>query len=178
MVGPCSQKHGPVVFTVLKMRFVWMFCTRLKPFKFMAGPRSPTSPVTTQLISRRMRKRFTKIFKDNGLNITIEANLTQTDFLDVTLDLTQNKHFPYRKPINDYFFINRQSNHPFSILKQLPHMIQARLSNLSSDEGKFTSAKFSYEEALKKWFQQFTLFLFSIQFSYTEAKKIQKYNLV
>ena len=34
--------------------------------------------------------------------------------------------------------------------KQLPQMIQARLSNLSSDEGKFTSAKFSYEEALKK----------------------------
>ena len=29
-------------------------------------------------------------------------------------------------------------------------MIQARLSNVSSDEGKFTSAKFSYEEALKK----------------------------
>ena len=97
-----------------------------------------------------MRKRITKIFKDNGLNITIEANLTQTDFLDVTLDLTQNKHFPYRKPNSDLLYINRQSNHPPSILKQLPQMIQARLSNLSIDEGKFTSAKFSYEEALKQ----------------------------
>ena len=35
--------------------FVWMLCTRLKPFKFMAGPRSPTSPVTAQLISRRWK---------------------------------------------------------------------------------------------------------------------------
>ena len=81
--------------------------------------------------------------------ITIEANLTQTDFLDVTLDLTRCKHFPYRILNSDLIYINRQSNHPPSILKQLPQMIQARLSNLSSDEGKFTSAKFSYE-ALKK----------------------------
>ena len=56
--------------------------------------------------TERMRKRITKIFKDNGLNITIEANLTQTDFLDVTLDLTQNKHFPYRKPNSDLLYIN------------------------------------------------------------------------
>ena len=39
--------------TVLKILFVWIICSHLKPFKFMAGPRSPTSPVTTQLISRR-----------------------------------------------------------------------------------------------------------------------------
>ena len=35
--------------------FVWMLCSHLKPFKFMAGPRSPTSPVTAQLILRRWR---------------------------------------------------------------------------------------------------------------------------
>ena len=55
MAGPCSPKHGPVPFTVLSKLFVWMFCSRLNTFKFMAGPRSPTSPVTAQLSSRRWR---------------------------------------------------------------------------------------------------------------------------
>ena len=32
-----------------------MLCSHLKPFKFVAGPCSPTSPVTFQLISRRWR---------------------------------------------------------------------------------------------------------------------------
>ena len=32
-----------------------MLCSRLKTSKFLAGPRSPTSPVTAQLISRRER---------------------------------------------------------------------------------------------------------------------------
>ena len=51
--GPFLFQHGPVLFTVLKILFVWIICSHLKPFMFMAGPRSPTSPVTTQLISRR-----------------------------------------------------------------------------------------------------------------------------
>ena len=55
MAGLCSPKHGPAPFTMLKNFFVWMVCTRFKPFKFMAGPRSQTSLVTAQLISRRER---------------------------------------------------------------------------------------------------------------------------
>ena len=55
MAGPCSSKHGPVPFTVLRNLSVWMFCSRLNTFKFMAGPRSPTSPVTAQLSFRRWR---------------------------------------------------------------------------------------------------------------------------
>ena len=52
MPGDCSPKHGPVPFTVLKNFFVQMLCNHLKPFKFMAAPRSPISPVTAQLNSR------------------------------------------------------------------------------------------------------------------------------
>ena len=51
--GPFIFQHGPVLFTVLKILFVWIICSHLKPFMFMAGPCSPTSPVATQLISRR-----------------------------------------------------------------------------------------------------------------------------
>ena len=64
MAGLCSPKHGPVFFTVLKNFFVWMFCSNLKPFKFMAGPRSPTSPVTAQLFSRRWRILFFRCYAD------------------------------------------------------------------------------------------------------------------
>ena len=55
MAGPCSPKHGPVPFRVLSDFFVYMFCSRLNTFKLMAGPRSPTSPVTAQLSSRRWK---------------------------------------------------------------------------------------------------------------------------
>ena len=51
----CSRKHGPVFFMVLINFFVEMLFSHLKTFKFMAGPRSPTSPVTVQLISRRWK---------------------------------------------------------------------------------------------------------------------------
>ena len=53
--GPCSPKHSPKSFTVLKNHFLWMLCGYLNTFKFMAGPRSPISPVTAQLISRLRR---------------------------------------------------------------------------------------------------------------------------
>ena len=53
LAGSCFPKHGPNLFTVLQNLFDWLLCSHLKTFKLMAGPRSPTSPVTAQLISRR-----------------------------------------------------------------------------------------------------------------------------
>ena len=50
MPGDWSFKHGPVSFTLLKNFFRLDVMQPFKPFKFMAGPRSPTSPVTAQLI--------------------------------------------------------------------------------------------------------------------------------
>ena len=55
IAGPCSPKHGPVLFTVLKNRFVWMLCSNLKTLKLMFRPRCPVLPVTAQLISRRWK---------------------------------------------------------------------------------------------------------------------------
>ena len=57
-VGSCASKHDPVLITVLKNFFVWMLCSHLKTFKFMAGLRSPTSPITAQLIPRRWKRFF------------------------------------------------------------------------------------------------------------------------
>ena len=49
------HKHGPFFFTVLMKFFVLMLCSHLKTFKLIAGPRSPTSPATAQLIPRRSK---------------------------------------------------------------------------------------------------------------------------
>ena len=71
----------------------------------------------------RIRKRITDLLKQEGLSITIETNLSATDFLDVTFDLAANKYFPYRKPNDKPLYINANSNHPPSIIKELPKMI-------------------------------------------------------
>ena len=49
------RQTRPSFFTVLKNFFVWMLCSHVKTFKFMAGPHFPTYPVTAQLISRRWK---------------------------------------------------------------------------------------------------------------------------
>ena len=97
----------------------------------------------------RTSKNIIKAFKEIELNITAETNLFQTDFLDVTFNLKSNKFFPYRKPNDHPLYINNQSNHPPSIKKQLPDMINDRISKLSHNQDSFNQASPLYTEALK-----------------------------
>ena len=43
----------------------------------------------------RLRKDVSKLFKDNGLKITVEANLKSTSFLDITFDLNSSSFGPF-----------------------------------------------------------------------------------
>ena len=95
------------------------------------------------------RKNIIKAFKEIELNITAKTNLFQTDFLDVTFNLKSNKFFPYRKPNDHPLYINNQSNHPPSIRKQLPDMINDRISKLSHNQDSFNQASPLYTKALK-----------------------------
>ena len=94
------------------------------------------------------RTSICKIFRENGLKITIEANTTTVNFLDVTLDLRSGKHSPYNKPGNTPLYVHKKSNHPPSILENIPATINKRLSEISSDEDCFISAKPIYQDAL------------------------------
>ena len=96
-----------------------------------------------------MRKDIIAIFHNEGLKITSDTNFTTTDFLDVTLDLCTGKYYPYRKPNDRPLYVNANSNHPPTILKQLPTMVNTRLSLLSINEDEFDKAKPLYENALK-----------------------------
>ena len=98
----------------------------------------------------KIKKKICKIFKENRLNITVECNLTITDILDVTFDLKSGTYYPYRKQNNEIFYIHNQSNHPPSIIKQIPSMISKRISDISCDSDHFNKASPDYNTALKK----------------------------
>ena len=97
----------------------------------------------------KLKKDIISILKDEGLSITIDTNLKETDFLDVSFNITSKIYRPYRKPGNDPLYINAKSNHPKSILKSIPDMINKRLNETSCNEQQFDNAKGQYEAALK-----------------------------
>ena len=68
----------------------------------------------------KIKKELCKIFRDNDLKITVEGNKTKVNFLDVTLDLRSGKYWPYTKEGNIPLYVHRKSNHPPSILKNIP----------------------------------------------------------
>ena len=98
----------------------------------------------------KIKKGICKVFRDNNLKITVEANTTKVNFLDVTLDLRSEKFYPYMKEGNIPLYVHKESNHPPSILKNIPKSINKRLSEISSDKESFDSAKGVYQEALNK----------------------------
>lgn len=55
------------------------------------------------------------------------------NYLDVTLILTTGKYYPLRKPDNNPLYINTKSNHPASIIRQIPASISTWISSLSCD---------------------------------------------
>ena len=97
-----------------------------------------------------IKKEICKVFSDNKLKLTIEANKKCVNFLDITFNLTTGTYKPYTKPDNIPQYINVKSNHPPSILQRIPESINQRLSRISSDKESFDSSKRPYQEALKK----------------------------
>ena len=98
----------------------------------------------------RKRKQKIKIFKDCGLNITIQTNLTSADFLNIRLNFRDNTNQPHKKPNSEPIYINKSSNHPKNIIKDLPKAIGKRLSDTSCNQEVFEAAAPIYEEALTK----------------------------
>ena len=59
--------------------------------------------------------------KNKRLSITIETTLFETDFSNVSFNLVIGKFFLFRKPNNQLHYTNTKSNHPPSIIKDLPN---------------------------------------------------------
>ena len=104
------------------------------------------------------KKKLCKIFKDNGLNITAEANKKDVNFLDINLNLDTGIYRPYMKPNNTPVYVNRHSNHPRGILENIPRSVNRRLSALSANKEVFDLASPPYQDALNKSGYDFTLY--------------------
>ena len=119
---------------------------------------------TSGPILDKMRKSIIALFKE-GLSITIDTNLIETDFLDVTFNLATGKFFPFRKSNNVLLYINAKSNHSSRITKDLAKMKNKRLSELFSNKDEFDKAKLLYEKSL-----QGSGYKTSMSYAQTEAK--------
>ena len=111
----------------------------LAVFKNKSGPESA-----------KIKKPIQSIFREKELKVTIQCNLKIVDYLDVTFNLTDYFYCPFNKTNNEINYIHKQSNHPPSIIKQLPLSVERRLSRLSPNEKVFNDSIPIYQEALKK----------------------------
>ena len=98
----------------------------------------------------RKHKNIIKMFKTVGLNVTIKAGLHIVNFIDVQFNLNKGTYQPYRKPDNTPVYINKRSNHPPVVLKQLPKSIPKQISDISSDETFFVIQYQYTQKCLKK----------------------------
>ena len=96
---------------------------------------------------KKLKSKF-KLYSE--LRITIQCNLKIVDYLDVTFNLTDSSDRPFNKTNNEINYIEKKSNHPPSIIKQLPLSVERCLSKLWSNEKIFNDSIPIYLEALIK----------------------------
>ena len=96
------------------------------------------------------KKAFHGLFRRFNLKITIDPGTKIINFLDVTLDLTNQSYRPYHKPNTDTKYVNSQSNHPPAIIKNIPIAVNQRLNKISSNEASFNAAAEHYQTALQQ----------------------------
>ena len=107
--------------------------------------------------TENIKKEICRIFNNNGLRITIEANKQVINFLDVTFDLNRSTYQPFTKPNTSLQYVYRESNHPPITTKNIPAGIKKRLSSLLSDKASFDQATPPYQKALNESGYRYTL---------------------
>ena len=100
-------------------------------------------------LSEQVKKIIQKIFKEHGLDIIIQCNMKIVNYLDVTSNLSDGTYKPYTKPNNEIKYIHKNSNHPSSVIRQIPLCIESRLSTLSLNEKMFQETVSPYQKALQ-----------------------------
>ena len=87
-----------------------------------------------------INKEICRVFNQNGLRITIEANKHIINFLDDTFNLNTRTYKPFTKPNTALQCVHHRSNHPPITTKNITAGINKRLSSLSSDKTSFHQA--------------------------------------
>ena len=96
-----------------------------------------------------MQKYVIRAFKFLGFKIEVSSNNKIVNFLDVTLNFSNNSYKPFLKTDQYPSYINVNSNHPKTIMKQVPKAVKLRIRNSSSNEKIFQESSKIYMNALK-----------------------------
>ena len=99
--------------------------------------------------AEKLKKKFQKLFKEKDLDIIVQCNLKITNYLDITLNLNDGSYRPYRKPNKETNYIHVNSDHPPSIIKEIPRSIEERLSILSSSKNIFQESAIYFKKCLR-----------------------------
>ena len=84
----------------------------------------------TRRTNDNTKKLICSIFKSLELNITIDTNLIEVDFLDATFNLLKGEVRPFKKPNNQITYVHKASNHPTNVTKNIPEGVNKRLNSL------------------------------------------------
>ena len=96
-----------------------------------------------------IQKKIIRAFTLLGFRIQIASNFKIVDFLDVTLNLNNGTFKPFSKNDSASRYINISSNHPRSVLRQIPNAVNQRINKLSSGKKIFEENKSRYDDTLK-----------------------------
>ena len=107
--------------------------------------------------TENIKKEICRIFNNNGLRITIEANKQIINFLDVTFNLNRSTYQSFTKPNTSLQYVDRESNHPPITTKNIPAGINKPLLSLSYDKASFDQAAPPYQKALDESGYHYTL---------------------
>ncbi len=102
------------------------------------------------IIQSKRAKIADKVRKEmHDLRITADISHQIVNYLDITLNLSDETYASYMKPNSVPLYIHCNSNTPPTIIKQIPKSINKRISSLSANNSSFESTAPVYREALK-----------------------------
>ena len=99
--------------------------------------------------SSSIQKKIIRALKFLGFKIEVSSNNKIANFLAVTLDLSNNTYKPFIKTDQYPSYINVNSNHPKTIIKQVPKAVNLRIRNLLANEKIFQESSEIYMKARK-----------------------------
>ena len=106
-------------------------------------------PNSNKALTCKIQKQVIIAFKYMGLKIEISLNLKIVNFLDVILNLNDNSYKPFNKFNTIPRYINVSSNHPTSMIKQIPNVINIRIIDYHLQKT-FNNHKEFYNETIYK----------------------------
>ena len=74
-----------------------------------------------------IQKKIIRAFKFLGFRIEISSNINKANFLDVTLNLSENSYRPFLKTNQYSSYINVNPHHPSFIIKQIPKAVNKEI---------------------------------------------------